>query len=96
MAALGIRKNPDESDPEDHIASILDMSAGLILGDYGKPLALADQREFFKEHLGSWAPHFFRDLEGAKKSVLYAPLGTMGRLFMEIEETALEMVAEDA
>ena len=49
------------------------------------------QREFFTTHIGSWAKHFFTDLEGAKSSVLYGALGTVGRAFIEIEEVAFTM-----
>ena len=91
MRDLGIVKSPDNKDPEDHIGSVCDMMAGLILGEFSEPTNLARQKAFFNEHIGSWAPHLFKDLEGAKSAILYAPLGTMGRLFMDIEETAFGM-----
>jgi hypothetical protein len=31
------------------------------------------------------------DLETAKKAVFYAPVGTMGRIFMDIESQAFNM-----
>jgi TorA maturation chaperone TorD len=91
MAKLGIERVSEQKEPEDHIASVLEMIAGLIEGDYGQPLSLNEQKNFFDTHVNSWASHFFSDLEGAKKSVLYAPLGTIGRLFMNIERDAFEM-----
>ncbi|HHL21747.1 MAG TPA: molecular chaperone TorD, partial [Aliiroseovarius sp.] len=54
---------------------------------------LAAQARFFNTHLGSWAPHFFADLEVADSSVFYAPVGTAGRVFMEIEREAFRMDA---
>ncbi|GBF26782.1 chaperone protein TorD [bacterium MnTg02] len=91
MARLGIERDPKTKDPEDHIAALMEMQAGLIMGDYGKPASLTEQKQFFEIHVGSWAKLFFADLEGAKQSVLYASLATIGRLFMEIEETAFLM-----
>ena len=91
MARLGIQRDPDVKEPEDHIAALMDMMAGLIAGDFGTPAALADQKRFFETHIAGWASHFFADLQGAKSSVLYASLGTIGRHFMEIEETAFSM-----
>lgn len=91
MARLGIRRRPDVKEPEDHVAALMDMMAGLIAGDFGAPAALSDQKQFFDAHIAAWASHFFADLEGAKSSVLYASLGTIGRRFMEIEETAFSM-----
>jgi len=92
MAAKSIERVSDLKEPEDHIASVLEMMAGLIEGAYGTPLSLVEQKKFFDKHVNSWASHFFKDLEAAKSSVLYAPFGTMGRLFMKIEQDGFEMV----
>jgi hypothetical protein len=35
----------------------------------------------------------FEDLETSDSSVLYAPIGTIGRLFVRIESEAFEMAA---
>lgn len=91
MAQLGIEQTSGVSEPEDHVAALMDMMAGLITGDFGPPATLQQQRAFFETHLATWAGHFFADLEAAKSSVLYAALGTVGRLFLEIEETAFSM-----
>ncbi len=91
MARLGIERDPAVKEPEDHIAALMDMMAGLILGDFGAPAPLEEQRRFFEAHVSSWAGHFFADLEAAKSSVLYAALGAIGRRFMTIEETAFAM-----
>ncbi len=68
MARLGIARTPDVQEPEDHIASICEMMAGLIRGRFGGPVGLTAQREFFAAHLAPWAEHFFGDLEGAKNA----------------------------
>ncbi len=91
MDRLGIERAADLKEPEDHISSVLEIMAGLIEGSYGKPLSLVGQKRFFQEHIETWVPKFFSDLEAAKYSVLYAPLGAIGRLFMEIEKEAFEM-----
>ncbi|MGI9387027.1 MAG: TorD/DmsD family molecular chaperone, partial [Methyloligellaceae bacterium] len=92
MDALGIERDPTASEPEDHIASICEVMAGVIDGSFGEPGSLEDQQEFYDAHIKSWAPYFFRDLEGAKASVLYSGLGSIGRVFLEIEDTAFSMV----
>jgi len=96
MSAQGVEADPKVSEPEDHIAAVLDIMAGFILGDFGLPLSLDQQKEFYDEHIRSWAPHFFRDLESAKASRLYAKLAPVGRIFLEIEETAFSMVEPTA
>ncbi len=91
MAQLGIERNPDVKEPEDHIATLCEMMAGLIRGTYGDPLSVEDQHAFFNTHLATWAGHFFADLEGAEGSVFYAPVGKIGRAFVEIEIEAFRM-----
>lgn len=91
MAALGIAGNPEVKDPEDHIASVLDMMSGLIRGAFAAPPTLETQRAFYRDHVQSWAPYFFRDLEKIGDHELYAALGSLGRVFLELEEAALTM-----
>ncbi len=91
MTRLGIERDPAVKEPEDHVAALMDMMAGLITGEFGAPASLERQKTFFESHLATWIGHFFADLEAAKSSVLYAALGSIGRLFIEIEETAFSM-----
>jgi TorA maturation chaperone TorD len=91
MARLGIARADDVKEPEDHIAALCEMMAGLIEGSFGDPAPLSTQRRFFDGHLAAWAPQFFADLEGARAAVLYAPVGAIGQAFMAIEATAFMM-----
>ncbi|WP_417725972.1 TorD/DmsD family molecular chaperone [Roseovarius sp.] len=91
MAARGMTRAQNVYEPEDNIASLMEMMAGLIRGRFGKPASLADQKAFFGKHIGPWAGHFFTDLEAATHSVLYASVGAVGRVFMEIEAQGFRM-----
>jgi len=91
MRALGITRNDNVKEPEDHIGSLMEMMAGLIAGRYGDPAPLEMQQEFFSAHIEPWAGHFFKDLEAAELGRLYQPVGTVGRLFVDIETNAFEM-----
>jgi TorA maturation chaperone TorD len=93
MAARGMTRAETVYEPEDNIASCMEMMAGLIRGRFGAPARLDDQKQFFAKHVGSWAGHFFTDLEGARNSVLYASVGAVGRIFMEIETQGFRMSA---
>ena len=93
MGELGIERSPEVKEPEDHIATLCEMMSGLILGSFGTPLSVEDQHAFFNTHIATWATHFFKDLEAAEGSVFYAPIGKIGRAFMEIEIEAFRMEA---
>lgn len=91
MRDLGIARDPASNDPEDHAGAMMDMMAGLINGAFGEPATLDVQRNFFRQHVGNWVPYFFRDLEKARTAEFYRPVGTIGRLFMDIEVLAFDM-----
>ncbi|KAJ57165.1 molecular chaperone TorD [Actibacterium mucosum KCTC 23349] len=91
MSVRGLARAETVFEPEDNIASLMEMMGAMIVGRFGAPAALSDQRDFFNRHIAPWASHFFGDLEGAKNSVFYVPVGTVGRLFMEIEAEAFRL-----
>ncbi len=91
MRQLGIARTEGVAEPEDHVGSLMEIMAGLIMGEYGEPASVKDQFSFFDSYIAPWVRHFFSDLEGAKNSRLYQPVGTIGRLLMDIESTAFAM-----
>ena len=93
MSRLGIARAEHVKEPEDHVAAICEMMAGLITGAFGAALDLRGQRAFFDAHLAPWGERFFEDLEGAKAARLYRSVGTLGRRFLEIEMAAFDMAA---
>jgi TorA maturation chaperone TorD len=93
MAARTMTRAPNVYEPEDNIASLMEMMAGMIVGRFGQAATLDDQKTFFNKHIAPWAGHFYSDLEAAKNSILYASLGTVGREFMDIEREAFRMTA---
>ncbi len=93
MARLGMSRAEDVKEPEDHIAALCDMMAGLITGSFGAPATLETQHEFFQRHLSPWAGRFFGDLERARHARLYQPVGTIGRLLIDIDRAAYGMDA---
>jgi TorA maturation chaperone TorD len=87
MARLGITRVPGVAEPEDHVAAMMEIMAGLIDGRFGAA-GTAEQQRFFARHIDPWGQHFFEDLERAGSAALYRPVGTFGRLFLEIEREA--------
>jgi len=94
MARLGIVRAPNVYEPEDNIASLSEMMAGMIRGRFFAAADLGTQQKFFNTHISPWAEHFFSDLEGAAGSVLYAPVGAIGRAFMGIEKGAFRLAGD--
>ncbi|MBV2359431.1 molecular chaperone TorD family protein [Thalassococcus sp. CAU 1522] len=93
MTARGLGRADNVFEPEDNIASLMEMMGAMIVGRFGSASTLDQQKSFFNKHIAPWAAHFFADLEGAKNSVFYTPVGTIGRTFMEIESEGFRMAA---
>ena len=90
MARLGFVR-AGTADPEDHVASLCDMHAAIILGESEAADPLAEAARFYRTHLDPWIDVFFADLEGAERADLYAPVGALGLALVEVERAALAM-----
>lgn len=93
MSVRGLKRADTVFEPEDNIASLMEMMGAMIVGRFGPEATLDQQKTFFNTHIAPWAGHFYSDLEGAKNSIFYASVATVGRTFMEIETEAFRMSA---
>ena len=91
MANIGIVRVKGVKEPEDHIASLFDIMSGLIRGHFGRIFSNAEQADFFNKHIEPWAGLLMRDIEAAKTGLFFAPVGSIGKSFLEIESAAFSM-----
>lgn len=89
FSALGIERGEAMSEPEDHLAMLLEVMAGLAAGRFEAEPGM--QARFFARHVAPWATRFFADLEQAKAARFYRTVGELGRTFIEIETEAFAM-----
>ncbi len=85
LMARGIRSSDDVKEPEDHMGTLCEIMAGIITGEFECDSDLSSQKAFFDAHLAKWAALFFTDLEKAQTAIFYAPVGSLGRAFMDVE-----------
>ena len=86
LAVLGIERVEGNSEPEDHAATLCEIMAGFASGRF--PASPAAQRAFFEKHVSRWMRRLFADLEKAEGATFYRAVGTLGRVFLEIESEA--------
>ena len=55
------------------------------------PAPAGSRRELFEQHLAPWIGRFFADLERAEAADFYRRVGTLGRVFIEIETEAFAL-----
>jgi len=86
LARLGIARAQGRHEPEDHIALLFEVMAGMAHGDID-----GDQEAFFDRHIAPWAAQFFDDLSIAPSANFYRALAEIGRLFVDIEARAFAL-----
>ena len=86
---LGIERAGTSREPEDHIAILLEVMAGLARGDFEADFA--EQAQFFERHLKPWAARMFADLEMSQSAKFYRAVGRVGRVFIELESEAFAL-----
>jgi TorA maturation chaperone TorD len=91
LSKLGIERADGEAEPEDHAAILCEIMAGLTSRRF--PAPAGTDRELFEAHLAPWIERFFADLERADAADFYRRVGTLGRVFIEIESEAFALPA---
>lgn len=89
LDGLGIERAGASREPEDHIATLLEVMAGLARGEFEADFA--EQARFFERHLKPWASRMFADLEISRSANFYRAVGRVGRVFMELESEAFTL-----
>src|SRR6476661_8639917 len=89
LERLGIERAGPSREPEDHIAILLEVMAGLARGDFEADFS--EQARFFERHLKPWAARMFADIEMSQTANFYRAVGRVGRIFMELESEAFTL-----
>ncbi|RTL74044.1 MAG: molecular chaperone [Bradyrhizobiaceae bacterium] len=89
LDALGIERVENNFEPEDHAATLCEIMAGLAGGRF--PAREEAQREMFEKHMAPWMGRLFIDMENAAAANFYRSVGSLGRLFLQIEAEAFTL-----
>jgi len=90
LVKLGIERIDGNAEPEDQAATLCEIMAGLAGGRFGT--RAGSDRRIFEKHVAPWMGRFFADLENAQAARFYRPVGTVGRLLMDIETEAFALL----
>lgn len=89
LAEIGVDRADSIVEPEDHAGILCEIMSGLASGEL--PAAPDAGRMIFERHMAPWIGRFFADLERVQASEFYRRVGTVGRLFIEIESDAFAL-----
>ncbi len=88
LAQLGIERQDNVSESEDHIAAVCESMTILINNASSFPV----QQKFFRAHLAGWLTRCFSDIEHAPSANFYKAVGQLGGHFIELEKRYLDIV----
>jgi TorA maturation chaperone TorD len=89
LKRLGLERVEGHSDPEDHLGTLCEIMSGFAGGRF--EASAGDQGRFFAQHMAPWAGRLFADLERAPSASFYRAVGTVGRVFIDIETEGFAM-----
>jgi len=89
LGKLGIARTEDEVEPEDHAAILCEIMSGLA--SRRLPAPPGSDRMIFENHMAPWIGRFFADLEYAAAANFYRRLGSLGRVFVDIESETFDL-----
>jgi TorA maturation chaperone TorD len=91
LAKIGIARAEGICEPEDHAGILCEIMSGLASRHL--PAPPESDRLIFEKHMAPWIGRFFTDLENAEAADFYKRLGTLGRIFIDIEAEAFALPA---
>ena len=83
LVRLGIVRQSDNHETEDHAAALCEVMA--IISQKSNGCRYGSQADFFQQHIASWMGSFFKDLQSAKSAAFYRTVGLFGSTFLEFE-----------
>jgi len=89
LGKIGIARAEGVVEPEDHAGILCEIMSGLASRTL--PAPPDSERMIFDKHMAPWVGRFFTDLENAGAADFYKRLGTLGRVYMDIEAEAFDL-----
>jgi len=88
LLRLAIVRQTDCFESEDHVGVLCEIMA--LLSAAQNEILQSEQAAFFNNHLVTWMPRFFKDLQGLKNIRFYWTVAEFGRSFLEAEGEFLQ------
>jgi TorA maturation chaperone TorD len=86
LAALGLERRPEVTEPEDHFAGLFEVMRVLAAGGAGRsPAPLGEQKRFFEAHIAPGAARCFAAIGSAPHANYYRHVAALGRAFVALE-----------
>src|SRR5574343_344046 len=85
LAALGLARDQQMSEAEDHVAYVFEVMRYLIAGDDVAVCNLTHQSDFFHDHVQSWVSRMCQALAAHPRAAFYGRLAALTETFISVE-----------
>jgi TorA maturation chaperone TorD len=92
LAALGLARDDEMPETEDHVAYLCEVMRYLIAGDDAAVANLGRQSQFFAAHLQPWLPAMCDAIAAHPRAKFYAVLAAFTRAFVGVEAQGFDML----
>ena len=92
LAALGLDRDEQMPETEDHISYLFEVMRYLIAGDDVPVSNLAKQSEFVAAHIQPWAPQMCDAIAAHPKARFYSALARFTTAFLNVEAQGFDML----
>jgi TorA maturation chaperone TorD len=92
LAQLGLARDEQRGETEDHIAFVCEVMRFLIAGDDVAVCNLEQQRRFFRNHVQPWAGALCEAVAAHPRAGLARSLAVLTQAFIEVEAQAFDMI----
>ena len=92
LALLGLARDEQRPETEDHIAFVCEVMRWLIAGDDVAVCNLEQQRRFFRSHVQPWFEALCDAVAAHPRALLTRELAELTKAFVEVEAQAFDMI----
>jgi TorA maturation chaperone TorD len=92
LAALGLDRDRDRLETEDHVSFVLEVMRYLIAGEDASVCNLEQQRRFFRAHVQTWLEALCDAVDAHPRAHTWRAVAAMTRAFVQVETQAFDML----
>lgn len=92
LRELGLERDTEHPETEDHVAFLFEVMRYLIVGEDAAVCNLERQRRFFRGHLQPWVFQLCDAVEAHPRAATWRAVAVLTRAFMQIETQAFDML----
>ena len=92
LAALGLARDANMPETEDHVAYLFEVMRYLIAGDDVSVCNLTQQAGFFSQHLQPWVSRLCQAIAAHPRAAFYARLAALTEAFSSVEAQGFDLL----